>query len=106
MSTSWTSGEFTAAFQSADAFFQPAFTGLLPQTVAHPGQLQPANALRGLSFSVAAIAGPAPQHGPLETVLVTDGLAGVRDVDFIDRALRTLAAGLLALTPDHELEPF
>jgi MFS family permease len=46
-------------YGTADAFFQPAFTGLLPQTVSHPGQLQPANALRGLSFSVAAVAGPA-----------------------------------------------
>ena len=47
-----------AATARRDAFFQPAFTGLLPQTVSHPGQLQPANALRGLSFSVASIAGP------------------------------------------------
>jgi MFS family permease len=52
-------GVLAAAYGAADAFFQPAFTGLLPQTVSHPGQLQPANALRGLSFSVAAIAGPA-----------------------------------------------
>ncbi|MFL5845492.1 MAG: MFS transporter [Solirubrobacteraceae bacterium] len=51
-------GLLAALYGSADAFFQPAFTGLLPQTVSHPGQLQPANALRGLSFSVAAIAGP------------------------------------------------
>ena len=48
-----------ALYGTAEAFFQPAFTGLLPQTVSHPGQLQPANALRGLSFSVAAVAGPA-----------------------------------------------
>lgn len=41
-----------------------------------------------------AIAAPAPRHVPLETVLVTDGFAGVRDVDFIDRALRGLAAAL------------
>jgi MFS family permease len=48
-----------ALYGTADAFFQPAFTGLLPQTVSHPGQLQPANALRGLSFSVSSVAGPA-----------------------------------------------
>jgi MFS family permease len=48
-----------ALYGSAEAFFQPAFTGLLPQTVSHPGQLQPANALRGLSFSISSIAGPA-----------------------------------------------
>ena len=41
-----------------------------------------------------AIAGPSRQHMPLEKVLVTDGFAGVRDVDFIDRALRALAADL------------
>ena len=54
-----TLGVLAALYGSADAFFQPAFTGLLPQTVSHPGQLQPANALRGLSFSVSSIAGPA-----------------------------------------------
>jgi MFS family permease len=52
-------GMLAACYGTADAFFQPAFTGLLPQTVSHAGQLQPANALRGLSFSVASIAGPA-----------------------------------------------
>jgi len=46
-----------AVYGAADAFFAPAFTGLLPSTVS-PLNLQPANALRGLSFSVAAIAGP------------------------------------------------
>jgi len=51
-------GILAALYGTAEAFFQPAFTGLLPQTVSHPGQLQPANAVRGLSFSVASIAGP------------------------------------------------
>jgi MFS family permease len=54
-----TLGALAALYGTADAFFQPAFTGLLPQTVSHPGQLQPANALRGMSFSVSSIAGPA-----------------------------------------------
>src|SRR3954467_12967771 len=54
-----TLGVLAALYGTADAFFQPAFTGLLPQTVSHAGQLQPANALRGLSFSLAAIGGPA-----------------------------------------------
>ena len=45
------------AYGAADAFFAPAFTGLLPSTVS-PANLQPANALRGLSFSVANVAGP------------------------------------------------
>ena len=55
----WSLGVLAALYGSAEAFFQPAFTGLLPQTVSHPGQLQPANALRGLSFSISSIAGPA-----------------------------------------------
>lgn len=46
-----------AFYGAADAFFAPAFTGLLPGTVA-PVNLQPANALRGLSFSIGSIAGP------------------------------------------------
>ncbi len=46
-----------AAYGAADAFFAPAFTGLLPSTVS-PLNLQPANALRGLSYSTASIAGP------------------------------------------------
>jgi MFS family permease len=64
-------GVLAALYGAADAFFQPAFTGLLPQTVSHPGQLQPANALRGMSFSVSSIAGPA-----LAGVLVAASGAG------------------------------
>ena len=51
-------GALGALYGAADAFFQPAFTGLLPQTVSHPGQLQPANALRGMSFSISSVLGP------------------------------------------------
>lgn len=43
-----------------------------------------------------AIAGPAPRHVPLEKVLVTDGSAGVRDIEFIDRALRGLSLSVAA----------
>jgi MFS family permease len=46
-----------ACYGAADAFFAPAFTGLLPGTVA-PVNLQPANALRGLSYSTGSILGP------------------------------------------------
>ena len=46
-----------AVYGAADAFFAPAFSGLLPSTVG-PGNLQPANALRGLSFSFGNVAGP------------------------------------------------
>jgi MFS family permease len=46
-----------AAYGAADAFFAPAFTGLLPGTVA-PVNIQPANALRGLTYSTGSIVGP------------------------------------------------
>ena len=47
-----------AVFGAGDAFFQPAITGLLPATVA-PERLQQANAVRGLTFSIGSIVGPA-----------------------------------------------
>jgi MFS family permease len=46
-----------AVYGAADAFFAPAFTGLLPGTVS-PVNLQPANALRGLTYSTGSILGP------------------------------------------------
>jgi MFS family permease len=46
-----------AVYGAADAFFAPAFSGLLPSTVS-PARLQPANALRGLSFSFGSVVGP------------------------------------------------
>lgn len=49
-------------YGAADAFFAPTFTGLLPGTVA-PTNLQPANALIGLSYSTGSIAGPALAAG-------------------------------------------
>lgn len=45
-------------FGAADAFFQPAMTGLMPQVVG-PGRLQAANALRSLTYSSGLLAGPA-----------------------------------------------
>ena len=53
----WHLAVLAAVFGAADAFFAPAYSGLLPTTV-EPGNLQPANALRGLSFSLANVAGP------------------------------------------------
>ena len=46
-------------YGSADAFFTPAFTGLLPQTLRDKRRIQDANALRGLSYSGGSVAGPA-----------------------------------------------
>jgi MFS family permease len=47
-----------AIFGAASAFFLPASTGLVPQTVS-PGRLQEANALLGVSRTVANVFGPA-----------------------------------------------
>ncbi|MGB2952844.1 MAG: MFS transporter, partial [Gaiellaceae bacterium] len=58
----------SSIYGSAEAFFRPAATGLLPSTVSTP-RLQQANALMGVSNSVASLAGPA-----IAGVLV--GLAG------------------------------
>jgi hypothetical protein len=55
----WHLAVLMAIFGAGDAFFSPAFTGLLPLTIAEPHHLQPANALRGMSFSTGSIIGPA-----------------------------------------------
>ncbi len=47
-----------AIYGTAEAFFQPAATGLVPATIS-PQRLQQANALLGLSRSIAFVAGPA-----------------------------------------------
>jgi MFS family permease len=85
----WHLAALAAAYGAADAFFAPAFTGLLPQTVA-AANLQPANALRGLSFSVGTIAGPA-----LAGVLVA--LAGPGGALLFDAA--TFAVSVACLLP-------
>jgi hypothetical protein len=77
-----------AVYGAAEAFFAPAFTGLLPSTVS-PANLQPANALRGLSFSVGSIAGPL-----LAGLLVA--LAGPGGALLFDAATFVVSVGLLA----------
>jgi MFS family permease len=54
----WHLAALMAVFGTADAFFQPAFVGLMPAVVS-PERLQEANALRGFSQSSSLIAGPA-----------------------------------------------
>jgi MFS family permease len=55
----WHLAALMAVFGAADSFFSPAFSGLMPLTISEPHHLQPANALRGLSFSTGSILGPA-----------------------------------------------
>lgn len=54
----WHLAALAAVFGAADSFFSPAFTGLMPLTIAEPHHLQQANALRGMSFSTGSIVGP------------------------------------------------
>lgn len=54
----WHLAALAAVFGAADAFFSPAFTGLMPLTIAEPHHLQQANALRGMSYSTGSILGP------------------------------------------------
>ncbi len=46
------------AYGAAEAFFRPAATGLVPETVS-PGRLQQANALLGLTYNAGTVLGPA-----------------------------------------------
>jgi hypothetical protein len=75
-------------YGTAEAFFRPAYTGLVPQTVPER-DIQPAQALGGLSSEVAEMASPA-----LATLLVL-GVGG--SVAFgIDAATFLLSAALLS----------
>jgi len=54
----WTLVALAALYGAGDAFFAPAVTGLVPETVP-PGRIQQANALLGLTRSASFLAGPA-----------------------------------------------
>jgi MFS family permease len=89
----WHLAILTAVFGAADSFFSPAFSGLMPQTISEPHHLQPANALRGMSFSTGSIVGPA-----LGGILVaTLGEGGALLVDAATFGVSVLC--LLALRP-------
>jgi MFS family permease len=77
-----------AAFGAARAFFQPAYTGLIPQTVPEDG-IQQARALTQASESIATLVGPA-----LATVLVLG--VGAGEAFLFDAATFVLSAVLLA----------
>lgn len=54
----WQLAVLMVVFGTADAFFAPAFLGLVPAVVS-PERLQEANAIRGLTMSVSLVGGPA-----------------------------------------------
>jgi MFS family permease len=78
----WHLGIVALVYGTADAFFQPALYGLMPQIVS-PGQLQSANAMRGLSMAIGMVVGPAlaglliAVSGPGAALLVDAGTFAV-----------------------------
>jgi MFS family permease len=88
-----------AVYGVAQAFFDPASTGLIPQIVS-PGRLQQANSMRGLSRSSSAIFGPA-----LAGVLVVS--AGPGWALAVDGTSFFVGAGCLASVrlPPREAQP-
>ncbi|MGY0234272.1 MFS transporter [Longispora urticae] len=69
-------------FGTADAFFSPAMSGLVPLTVS-PERLQEANALRGFVMSAGLVAGPAVAGG----LVVAFGPGGALAVDALTFAI-------------------
>jgi MFS family permease len=100
-----------AVYGAADAFFAPAFTGLLPGTVA-PVNLQPANALRGLSYSTGSIAGPViaaglvALTGPGGALLFDAGTFAVSVICLVPLKPRTISQGMHDDAPEAATEHF
>jgi len=87
-----------AIYGAALAFFNPASTGLVPQTISAP-RLQQANALLGLSRNAAGIVGPAAAGG----LVVTLGPGAAIAVDAGTFAVS--ACFLALLRPTESLRP-
>lgn len=83
----WEIALIEGAFGGAQAFFQPAYTGLLPQTVTET-EIQPARALSELLQSIGYLLGPA-----LATALVLG--VGAGEAFAFDAATFVLSAALL-----------
>jgi MFS family permease len=89
----WELAAIEALFGAAQAFFQPAYTGLLPQTVP-AAEIQDARALTGSTSNLAFMVGPA-----LATALVVTAGAGVAFA--VDAATFVVSAALLLRVPDR-----
>jgi len=100
-----------AVYGAADAFFAPAFTGLLPGTVAQVN-LQPANALIGLSYSTGSIAGPVlagglvAASGPGGALLFDAATFAVSVVCLVPMRPRPLHQGMGADAPQAATDHF
>jgi predicted MFS family arabinose efflux permease len=85
----------TAVIGAASAFFLPASSGLVPQTIS-PGRLQQANALMSLSRSATGIFGP-PISGIV--IVVTAGTGAIFLIDAVTFAISAVSLLLLRLAP-------
>jgi MFS family permease len=85
----WEIAGLQAIYGTAEAFFGPAATSVVPQTV-HPSNLQHANALLGLSGNIASVLGPALAGVLVATLGAGWGLAA-------DAATFVVSAGFLGL---------
>jgi predicted MFS family arabinose efflux permease len=90
-------------YGTADAFFQPAIYGLLPELVPAE-QLQEANALRGLADSGSLVAGPA-LAGVLVVALGAGGALLVDAATFLGSIACLLALRRAALERPAEVDP-
>lgn len=86
-------------FGAADAFFNPAMTGLM-QEVVSPRNLQPANALRGLVQSTSLVLGPAA--GGALVAIAGAGTALLVDAATFAVSVAFLAALRVRGAPDRE----
>jgi MFS family permease len=94
----WQLAVGVAVYGAASAFFQPASTGLIPQTVS-AGRLQQANALMSISRNGGSILGP-----PISGLIVA--VAGPATVFLIDAATFAVSAvSLLLLKPIERASP-
>jgi MFS family permease len=95
----WHLAALAAVFGAADSFFSPAFTGLMPLTIAGDRHLQQANALRGMSYSTGSVVGPVlggllvATAGEGATLLVDAGTFGVSVLCLLALRPRTVQRG-------------
>ncbi|HWH95573.1 MAG TPA: MFS transporter [Baekduia sp.] len=100
----WHLAALAAVFGAADSFFSPAFTGLMPLTIAEPHHLQQANALRGMSFSTGSIVGPV--LGGLLVATIGEGGALLVDAGTFGVSVACLALLRPRVVQRGDPEPF
>ena len=93
----WHLAVLAGCYGAADAFFAPAMTGLMPLTIAEPHNIQPANAMRGLTFSFGAVLGPV-----VAGVLIA--LMGAGGAILFDAATFAVSIGCLGLLSPRVVE--